>query len=181
MDLSGEEAARIRACGMDKLNQRSKRNETVHFTAVTSCALLVDWTELHRGESIELVHMFVLRLHRAARESVFLISCIAYNNACTLLALSRREAQGFLPWTQSLLQEIRMVLDRFHRANHTWCLRALPEVDPDPPGNAELLAAKKKTSLPAAQFVDHWKDQLKPRGHFFNTKTVFGEMITRMP
>ena len=38
--------------------------------------------------------------------------------------------------------DMALLLDNFHRDNHTWCLRYLPEVHPKQPVNADLLAGK---------------------------------------
>ena len=54
--------------------------------------MLVDWMELFRGESIELVYTFALRLHKEGRELGFTIACLGYDNACKLLSLARLKA-----------------------------------------------------------------------------------------
>ena len=64
------------------------------------------------------------------RELGFVIAALGYDNACKLLSLARVKETQYLPWTKSFVEEVRMVLDRFHRDNHTWCLNNMPEVDP---------------------------------------------------
>ena len=155
LQLTEEDAARIRTCGVEKLKEGHvlRRCTGGILTAVTSCGLLVDWLEPSRGESIELVYMFVLRLHRAACDLGLTLRCIGYDNACKLLALARAKRNEFVPWTESLVGEVRMVLDKFHRSNHTWCLRELPEVDPCRPENADLVAEK---NTQACEQLNSW-------------------------
>ena len=77
-----------------------------------------------------------------AQELGFVIACLGYDNACKLLSLAKVKAEELLPWTRTLVDEVRMVLDGFHRDNHTWCLANMPEVDPKQPDNAAVLATK---------------------------------------
>ncbi|CAK0831366.1 unnamed protein product [Prorocentrum cordatum] len=169
LDSKQEEA--IQACGVDKLHGSNKVRRCTGgiVTAVTSCGMLVDWMELFRGESIELLYAFALRLHKDGRELGFVIAALGYDNACKLLSLARAKETQFLPWTKSFVEEVRMVLDRFHRDNHTWCLNNMPEVDPLRPDNAKLLD-KKNTE--ACEQLNSWisgrtRSGLEmTRGHF---------------
>lgn len=141
LQLSTEQRQQLHACGVDKLKllEKARRCTGGILTAVLSCGLLADWTEIIRGESIEHVYIFALKLHRDAQSLGMCIAALGYDNACKLLLLARSKAQDCLPWTQSFVEEIRIVLDRFHRDNHTWCLANLPEVDPSIEENADLL------------------------------------------
>ena len=67
--------------------------------------------------------------------------------------MARMKAQDFPPWTQTFVEEVSIVLDRFHRDNHTWCLTHMPEVDPLQPANTELLA---NTNTEACEQLNSW-------------------------
>ncbi|CAK0826263.1 unnamed protein product [Prorocentrum cordatum] len=162
----------IQARGVDKLcggNNKVRRCTGGIVTAVTSCGMLVDWMELFRGESIELLYAFALRLHKDGRELGFVIAALGYDNARKLLSLARVKETQYLPWTKSFVEEVRMVLDRFHRDNHTWCLNNMPEVDPLRPDNAKLL---EKKNTEACEQLNSWisgraRNGLEmTRGHF---------------
>ncbi|CAK0909816.1 unnamed protein product, partial [Prorocentrum cordatum] len=101
--LDDKQEESIQARGVDKLHgsNRVRRCTGGVVTAVTSCGLLADWMELFRGESIELVYAFALRLHKApasteqdARELGFVIAALGYDNACKLLSLQGRGADA---------------------------------------------------------------------------------------
>ncbi|CAK0873892.1 unnamed protein product, partial [Prorocentrum cordatum] len=142
--LNAQEEQSILACGVDKLQDSDKIRRCTGgiMTAVTSCGWLMDWMELTRGESIEVVYAFALRLHKDAQDLGCVIGWLGYDNACKLLSMARVKKDDCLPWTKSLAEEVRIVLDGFHRDNHTWCLNALPEVDPLQPVNAKFLESK---------------------------------------
>ena len=143
-ELDAEQSAQLASCGIDKVHEPQKKRRMTGgiLTAVLQCGLLWDWAELARGETTESVYLFVLRLHKASAGLGVAIRVIGYDNACKLLAYARLKEAEHLPWTRSLVQEITFVLDRFHRDNHTWCLDAMPEVDPETPDNAKLLEAR---------------------------------------
>ncbi|CAK0804109.1 unnamed protein product, partial [Prorocentrum cordatum] len=143
--LEKEQKQSILACGVDELQGSDKVRRCTGgiMTAVASCGWLMDWMELTRGESIEVVYAFALRLHKAPGTSAAsYIGWLGYVNACELLSMARVKKDGFLPWTKSLAEEVRIILDGFHRDNHAWCLNALREVDPLQPANVKFLALK---------------------------------------
>ena len=228
--LDKQQEQSILACGVDKLQGSDKVRRCTGgiMTAVMSCGWLMDWMELTRGESIEVVYAFALRLHKdsprtrrgssldvarcedgrislarerggngkqsiravlgtsrdaraqpcfafqtcpfpaaelplvfagrsVAGEDAMDLGCVikwlGYDNACKLLSMARVKKNDFLPWTKSLAEEVRIVLDGFHRDNHTWCLNALPEVDPLHPANEKFLASK---NTEACEQLNSW-------------------------
>ena len=76
----------------------------------------------------------------------------AYDNACKLLAMARSKKDCMEPYTQ-ILAKVKFLLDRFHRDNHVWCLENMPEVDPETPSNAELLA---NVNTQACEQLNSW-------------------------
>ena len=133
---------------------------------MASCGILVDWVELCRGESIEIVYIFVLKLYKDAVDLGMCICGLGYDNACTLLKVARAKEGACLPWTRTLVQELVFVLDRFHRDNHTWCLQHMPEVDPLTPANAKLLESR---NTEACEQLNSW----------INVRTSSGLEMTR--
>ena len=53
---------------------------------------------------------------------------VFYDNACKLLAVARAKQDLYPPYTD-LFAQLKILLDQFHRNNHVWCLKNLPEVD----------------------------------------------------
>ena len=100
-----------------------------------------------------MVYLFALRLHKASKSLGAAIRVLGYDNACKLLSFARLKEGACLPWTRSLVAEVAFVLDRFHRANHTWCLERMPEVDPETPANAKLLDAR---NTEACEEMNSW-------------------------
>ena len=138
---------------MLKLQPHKRRSTGGIVTAVLSCGLLADWIEVYRGESIELVYIFALRLHRSLQEMGTRVGAFGYDNACKLLSLARVVAGECKPWSESFVHLPKFVLDRFHRDNHTWCLNNMPEVDPLAPCNADLLESQ---NTEACEELNSW-------------------------
>ena len=59
------------ACGIEKLKEVTRRRRCTGgvLTTVTTCGLLADWMELWRGESLELVYLFLLRLYKDLKDA----------------------------------------------------------------------------------------------------------------
>lgn len=142
-------------CGVDKSGEAKHRRRCTGGiqTAVLTCGLLVDFMELWRGESLELVYLFLLRLFKELKDIGLDIHAIGYDNACKLLALARAKAHAAEPWSLDFVNHVIMVLDRFHRQNHTWCLENMPEVDPKDPRNEKFLAGK---NTEACEELNSW-------------------------
>ena len=90
--------------------------------------MLVDYWELLRGESLQLVYAGLLRLVGKLKTRGHDILAIFYDNACKLLAVARAKRHCFPPLTE-FFAELVILLDQLHRDNHVWCLTNLPEVD----------------------------------------------------
>ena len=99
--------------------------------------LIVDWLELYKGESVQVVYALLLQVIKAFKESGCEAKVAFYDNACKLLAVARRLSSAYQPWT-GLASKVRYLLDGFHRDNHTWCLSHMPDVDPERPENLHL-------------------------------------------
>ena len=112
------------------------------MTCVLSCGLLVDWLEMWRGEQLELVYIFCLRVFRDLRVLGQVLLGFGYDNACKLLALARARRDQSPPLTAEFADSLAFILDNFHRQNHTWCLQHMPEVDPKTDENKALLGHK---------------------------------------
>ena len=56
------------------------------------------------------------------------VEAVFYDNACKLLALARSKKNMFPPLTTAFAS-LKILLDQFHRDNHVWSLKNLPEVD----------------------------------------------------
>lgn len=142
-------------CGIDKQQESKKRRRCTGgvVTAVTTCGLLIDWLELWRGESVELVYLFLLQLYKDLHALEVLVRAIGYDNACKLRSLALAKADACKPWTEAFAKDVAMILDRFHKKNHTWCLKNMPEVDPSNPANAPLVAGK---NTEACEELNSW-------------------------
>lgn len=123
--VNGTELA---GCGIDKDKKTSKRRRCTGgiLTATLSCGQLVDWLELPRGEALDVVYTFVLDVIKELSSRQVQVKCIGYDNACRLLAMAERCENLRSPWTNKVM-ECRIVLDRFHKGNHSWCLRHRPQ------------------------------------------------------
>ena len=62
------------------------------------------------------------------RDKGKMVEAVFYDNACKLLAVARAKQHLFPPYTD-LSAQLKILLDQFHRNNHVWCLKNLPEVD----------------------------------------------------
>ena len=142
-------------CRVDKEVDATRRRRTTGgiFTFVLTCGYLADWVELWRGERLELVYAFLLRVYRDLKLLGVVLQCIGYDNACKLLLMARARQDGRPPWSQTFARDIAIVLDNFHRGNHTWCLAHLPEVDPEQPRNAALMSDK---NTEACEQLNSW-------------------------
>jgi hypothetical protein len=135
-------------------DQRKRRRVTGGiFTCVLSCGYLADWVELWRGEQLELVYAFLLRFYKDMRIRGVTLECIGYDNACKLLAMARTKRDTIPPWTADFVDKLAIVLDNFHRDNHTWCLVHMKEVDPQNKTNVPLLADK---NTEACEQLNSW-------------------------
>ena len=133
------------SCGISKEDAEEARRRRCTggiVTRVLQCGYLVDWQELWRGEAIEVVYLFFLRLYKDLATLKVFIQVIGYDNACQLLAFARTKREHHAPWTQEFVDNVKMILDGFHKGNHTWCLENLPEVNPDNKENAKLMEGK---------------------------------------
>ena len=126
-------------CGVDKdfSIPRARRASGGIITAVLSCGLLIDWLEIFKGESLQLVYALLYQVVAAFHESGLTLHAVAYDNACKLLHVMRAKRDDNPPVTR-IIALLRCLLDAFHRGNHTWCLEHLPEVDPERPENAHI-------------------------------------------
>ena len=106
-----------------------------------------------RGESIEVVYLFFLRMYKDFKALGLQIDIIGYDNACRLLAFARNVRDRQPPWTSEFADAVKVVLDNFHRDNHTWCLEHLPEVDPGSACNVSLLEGK---NTEACEQLNSW-------------------------
>ena len=70
------------------------------------------------------------------------LQCIGYDNACKLLRMARERQNDCLPWSLEFVRDVAIVLDNFHRNNHTWCLKTSPEVDPQKESNERFVDGK---------------------------------------
>eukprot|EP00438_Fugacium_kawagutii_P018596 Skav209998 [mRNA] locus=scaffold3061:91012:91926:+ [translate_table: standard] len=139
-------------CNVDKDTHRRRRTTGGILTAVLSCGLLADFVEMWRGEQIELVYVFLLQLVKDMKERGVTISAIAYDNACKLWKRAQKEKDTRPPWSLSLAKTA-LVLDHFHKKNHTWCLKNLPQVNPDTVANMALLRNK---NTEACEQLNSW-------------------------
>ena len=152
----GGEVAHQQSCNIDKANAEEARRRRCSggiVTAVFSCGYLADWQELWRGESIEVMYLFFLRLYKDFKTLGLVVDIIGYDNACRLLAFARKVKDQQPPWTSEFADSVKMVLDNFHKGNHTWCLANLPEVNPDSVQNAKLLEGK---NTEACEQLNSW-------------------------
>ena len=139
-------------CGVDKDTHRRRRTTGGILTCVLTCGLLADFIEMWRGEQIELVYVFLLQLVKSLKERGVSVAVIGYDNACKLWKCAHERKDASPPWSASFL-DVAVVLDHFHKRNHTWCLRHLPQVDPDTAANAALLANK---NTEACEQLNSW-------------------------
>jgi hypothetical protein len=128
-------------CTVDKDTHRRRRTTGGILTCVLSCGLLADFIEMWRGEQMELVYVFLLQFLKDMQTRGISISCVAYDNACKLWKTVQEKKDSRPPWSTNFSQ-IELVLDHFHKRNHTWCLKNLPQTNPDTPQNAALLKNK---------------------------------------
>ena len=143
------------ACGIEKHKEVTRRRRCTGgvLTAVTTCGLLADWMELWRGESLELVYLFLLRLYKDLRDISVTICALGYDNACKLRSLALAKVNAAEPWTKDFVEHVAIVLDRFHKRNHTWCLKNMPEVDPSNPINEAFTKGK---NTEACEELNSW-------------------------
>ena len=106
-----------------------------------------------RGEQLELVYAFLLQFYKDLYSVGIFLQSLGYDNACKLLAVARKNQDRHLPWSKSFVEDVAIVLDNFHRRNHTWCLKNMPEVDPLGEKNAALLAGK---NTEACEQLNSW-------------------------
>lgn len=160
-------------CTVDKDTHRRRRTTGGILTCVLSCGLLADFIEMWRGEQLELVYVFLLQFFKDMQKRGVSISCVAYDNACKLWKTVQEKKDSRPPWS-TRFAEIGLVLDHFHKRNHTWCLANLPQTNPDAPENVKLLknknteaceqlnswiTARTKSSLemPPGRFTIYWR------------------------
>ena len=138
---SNADSSPIETCGIEKdvADKRRRRRTGGIFTAVLPCGWLADWMEIWRGEAIPLVYLFFLRLMIDLSSKGGKLQGIGYDNACKLLAFARQQRAGRPPFTGQFVDEILFFLDKFHKDNHTWCLKNMPEVNPESPEVAALI------------------------------------------
>ena len=131
-------------CPIDKAAGFDKRRRTTGgiLTCVLSCGFMADWMEMWRGEQLELVYAFLLQFYKDLYNVGIFLKSLGYDNACKLLTVARRHQDRHLPWPKSFVEDVAIVLDNFHRRNHTLCVKSMPEVDPLDENNAVLLSGK---------------------------------------
>ena len=122
------DGSELAECGIDKEKKTLKRRRCTGgiLTATLSCGQLVDWLELPRGEALDVVYTFVLDVIKELSARQVQVKCVGYDNACRLLAMAERCENLCSPWTNKVT-ECRIVLDRFHKGHHSWCLRHRPQ------------------------------------------------------
>ena len=148
-------------CPVDKdsVQARVRRRTGGIETCVLPCGLLFDWLELWKGESLQLVYALALRVTKAILAADLKVAVVAYDNACKLLAMARSKKACSPPET-GLLALVRFLLDRFHRDNHHWCLKNMPEVDPETPENRKLL---ENVNTQGCEQLNNWiSDHTRP-------------------
>ena len=118
---------------------------------------------------MEVMYLFFLQLFKDLSELRLAIEVIGYDNACQLLAFAKSKRELHKPWSLEFLDKVRMILDGFHKGNHTWCLKNLPEVNPDTEANSKLMAGKKSESCEQLNSWINWHTasgrEMTP-GHF---------------
>ena len=114
----------------DKDGMKRRRCSGGIVTATLSCGVLIDFLELPRGEALDVVYTFVLDLFREFAARNVRVNAVGYDNACRLLSMAQSCQDLAPPWTYSL-SLVRIVLDRFHRGNHQWCLQNVPQAGGD--------------------------------------------------
>ena len=131
----------VSQCGVDKDVERARRRRSTGgiVTATLPCGVPADWTEIWRGESVELVYLFLMQFYKDLDDLGVRLHAVGYDNACKLLALAREKRRACLPSTEEFVSRVSFMLDRFHRQNHTWCLSHMPEVDPHNPANERFV------------------------------------------
>ena len=94
-----------------------------------------------------------------------------------------------LPWSLEFVRNVAMVLDNFHRKNHTWCLKNLPEVDPQSDNNERLAVGKNTVAceqltswialrtrtnvdLPPGRFLIYWWTLLASHNDWIEKKAA---------
>eukprot|EP00973_Karenia_brevis_P050794 7055004-Karenia_brevis.AAC.1 len=63
---------------------------------------------MSRGESLELVYVFVLLLYRSLHQRGARSNMVAYDTACKLLSRMRAKRDSFPPWTQLLVDDLSL-------------------------------------------------------------------------
>ena len=139
-------------CTVEKDTHRRRRTTGGILTAVLSCGLLADFVEMWRGEQIELVYVFLLQFMKDMKERGVTIAVIGYDNACKLWKCTQKEKDKRPPWS-SAFADTALVLDHFHKRNHSWCLKNLPQVNPDTVENMALL---KNKNTEACEQLNSW-------------------------
>ena len=105
------------------------------------------------GEQLDLVYAFSLNFEKDMTQRGVAVRCLAYDNACHLLQKARDNRHVAGDISRSLASDLAIVLDNFHRDNHTWCLQHLPQVDPKHPANTALLEGK---NTQACEQLNSW-------------------------
>lgn len=95
-----------------------------------------------RGEQIELVYVFLVQFVKDMADRGVTVTTIGCDNACKLWKCAQKQEDYNRPPYSTALTNVALVLDHFHKRNHTWRLKNLPEVNPDTAGNAALLQNK---------------------------------------
>lgn len=175
-------------CPITKDLHKRRRTTVGILTCVLSCGLLLDFIEMWRGEQIDLVYVFLLQIVKDLKAQGVSASSIAYDNACKLWQKAQDHKTLREPWSNALA-EAAIVLDHFHKKNHTWCLKHLPQVNPDEGRNKQLLAnknteaceqlnswitARTKSSLemPPGRFAIYWWTLLQRHNAWLDTESA---------
>eukprot|EP00973_Karenia_brevis_P042469 5879974-Karenia_brevis.AAC.1 len=61
-----------------------------------------------RGESLELVYVFLILLFKGLAQRRIRLNMVAYNTACKLLIRIRAKKEFFPPWTKELSDNVAL-------------------------------------------------------------------------
>ena len=151
--------------------KRSFYNRTAGILAlVRPCGIIANWTEMYTTESLSQVFFFLINTFGRSND-ISKVRFLGYDRGCSLHPFLVNLRKKNAPFSKYILDNVRVLVDRFHVKNHISTACMPPEnpeckYHPDLPQFSEVRDCNTQCAEQAFSWINKMKNNVRRMGRF---------------